>query len=46
MVKDAETVSVLLWSGDGSELLDYSGNMDDEFEWGKYIGAANVGKRD
>lgn len=46
LVKGAETVSVLLWSADGSELFDYSGNMDDEFEWGKYVGAANVGERD
>ncbi len=41
LCKDAEQVSVLLWIGDGSEILEYSGNMSDTFEWAKYIGGAN-----
>lgn len=36
-----ETISVMLWVGDGSELLDYSGNLDEEFEWAMYVGTAN-----
>ena len=34
-------VSVLLWTADGSEILDYKGEMDDEVEWARYIGGAN-----
>lgn len=32
----------MLWSADGSELLDYSGKPDDEFEWCSYVGNANL----
>ena len=41
LVRDAETVSVMMWSADGSELLDYNGSLDDEFEWACYVGGAN-----
>ena len=41
LLKDREEVSVMMWTADGSELLDYSGNMDDTFEWACYIGNAN-----
>lgn len=41
LVKNAETVCVLLWIGDGSELLEYSGDMNEKVEWAKYIGRAN-----
>lgn len=41
LVRDAETVSVLLWTADGSEILEYKGNLQEEFEWCKYIGNAN-----
>jgi hypothetical protein len=33
----------MLWAGDGSELLDYAGSLDDAFEWAYYIGTANLG---
>ncbi|MEK7413069.1 MAG: hypothetical protein AAB263_07115 [Planctomycetota bacterium] len=36
-----EAVTVMLWIGDGSEILDYRGNIDDEFVWGYHIGNAN-----
>ena len=42
LVKDARTVSVLLWTSDGSELLDYDGCEDTPFEWAYWIGNANV----
>ena len=35
LVKDARTVSVLLWTSDGSELLDYDGCEDTPFEWAR-----------
>jgi hypothetical protein len=41
LLDDTEVVSVLLWTSDGSEILEYSGNMEEKFEWAKYIGGAN-----
>jgi len=40
LVRDAETVSVLLWCADGSEILDYRGKVEDAFEWCYHIGGA------
>ena len=42
LLKDRETVSIMLWTGDGSEILDYAGVLDDEFEWCRFIGTANL----
>ncbi len=42
LIKDRDTVSVMLWCSDGSEILDYSGELDREFEWACYIGTANL----
>jgi hypothetical protein len=41
LAAEAETVSVMLWTADGSEILDYKGNLDDRIEWARYIGGAN-----
>ena len=41
LLKDAEQVSVLLWTADGSEILTYTGDLDAPIEWGRYIGGAN-----
>ena len=41
LLKERECISIMLWVGDGSELLDYAGNMDDVFEWARFIGNAN-----
>ena len=38
--KGAEA-TVMLWTADGSELLDYRGRMEDAFEWCYHIGGAN-----
>lgn len=40
LTKHADRVSVLLWTADGSEILDYRGNLDDEIEWARYVGGA------
>ena len=40
LAAEAETVSVMLWTADGSEILDYKGRMDDRIEWARYIGGA------
>ncbi len=36
------TVSVMLWCADGSEILDYAGEMDAPFAWACYVGTANL----
>jgi hypothetical protein len=41
LLEDTDVVSVLLWTSDGSEILEYTGNMEEKFEWAKYIGGAN-----
>ena len=42
LVKDCETVSVMLWTADGSEMLDYAGEPEEAFEWCRYLGTANL----
>ncbi|NUQ01997.1 MAG: hypothetical protein HUU35_19290, partial [Armatimonadetes bacterium] len=41
LLREAEQVSVLLWCSDGSEILEYRGDLDASFEWARYIGGAN-----
>ena len=41
LTKDVETISIMFWVADGSEILEYKGNPSDTFEWAKYIGVAN-----
>ena len=42
LLKTCETVSIMLWASDGSEILDYAGKDTDEFQWACYIGNANL----
>ena len=42
LIKNCETVSIMLWASDGSEILEYTGNEDEEISWCKYIGTANL----
>ena len=37
----SEMTSVLLWTADGSEILDYRGDLKAEIEWARYLGTAN-----
>ena len=37
-----KSISVLLWASDGSELLDYAGELSAAFEWCRFIGTANL----
>ena len=49
LLKEVNEIKVMLWTADGSEILDYSGNPDDKFEWCCYLGTANLalaGKQD
>lgn len=41
LLKKADTVSVMLWAADGSEILDYTGDQEQNFEWAYRIGDAN-----
>jgi len=41
LLKNSKTVSLMLWVGDGSEILDYAGDLKDEFEWARFVGTAN-----
>lgn len=42
LLKGRESISIMLWVGDGSEILDYNGDLSDEFEWARFIGTANL----
>jgi len=42
LLRHADTVSVMLWTSDGSEILDYSGRRDQKLEWARYIGNPNT----
>ena len=38
---NGKQLQLMFWTADGSELLDYSGHMDDAFEYARYVGCAN-----
>ncbi len=42
LLRGREVISILMWCSDGSEILDYSGRMNDEFEWCYFLGTANL----
>ena len=42
LLKNRKSISIMLWVGDGSEILDYAGNLDDVFEWARFVGTANL----
>ena len=42
LLKGRDQVSVMLWTADGSEILDYAGRMEEPFEWGYFLGTANL----
>ncbi len=41
LIREMEIISIMFWTADGSEILEYRGNLSDTFEWAKYIGVAN-----
>lgn len=41
LAQHADSASVMMWASDGSELLSFSGNLDDRFEWSHTVGTAN-----
>jgi hypothetical protein len=42
LLRHADTVSVMLWTADGSEILDYKGDMRQPLEWARYMGNPNT----
>lgn len=42
LLRHADTVSIMLWTADGSEILDYSGKLTQPLEWAKYMGNPNT----
>ncbi|MBN8216248.1 MAG: hypothetical protein J0L75_06375 [Spirochaetes bacterium] len=41
LARHADTASVMMWTSDGSEILDFTGDLDRTFEWSYTIGTAN-----
>lgn len=42
LLRHTDTVSVMLWTSDGSEILDYKGTDDQPLEWARYMGNPNT----
>src|SRR3546814_8127958 len=42
LLRHADTVAVMLWTSDGSEILDYRGDLRQSLEWAKYLGNPNT----
>lgn len=45
LIQTAQSLSFLLWTADGSEILEYRGEMTDPIEWARWIGIANEAPR-
>lgn len=41
LARQASEISILLWAADGSEILEYAGDLDAEMEWARYLGNSN-----
>ena len=41
LIRRVDSVAVMLWTADGSEILEYRGQMSGNIEWARYIGIAN-----
>jgi len=41
LASHAKKLSIMIWASDGSEILDYAGDLDGEMEWARYLGNAN-----
>jgi hypothetical protein len=42
LLRHADTVSIMLWTSDGSEILDYKGTLSQPLEWAQYMGNPNT----
>lgn len=41
LIRRVDRVAIMLWTADGSEILEYKGRMSDEIEWARYIGVGS-----
>ncbi len=39
--RHADMISVMLWTADGSEILEYRGDLNDQFDWARYAAMMN-----
>ncbi len=44
LIRRVNAIAVMLWTADGSEILEYRGKMSDEIEWARYIGIGSPPK--
>jgi hypothetical protein len=44
LIRRVDAVAVMLWTADGSEILDYRGRLTDQIEWARYIGIGSPPK--
>jgi hypothetical protein len=44
LIRSAEEIAILLWAADGSEILEYAGDLDAQMEWARYLGNSNPHK--
>ena len=44
LIRHADALAVLLWTSDGSEILEYNGDPESAFDWSRYIGIGNPKK--
>ena len=42
LLRGREEISIMLWTSEGGEILDYTGDLDMPFEWGYWYGHANM----
>jgi hypothetical protein len=42
LLRHTDTISVMMWTSDGSEILDYSGKLNQRLEWARYLGNPNT----
>lgn len=45
LIRHADSCAIMMWTSDGSEILSYSGDINDEFEWCRYIGMGNPSEK-
>ncbi|WP_206107930.1 hypothetical protein [Paludisphaera rhizosphaerae] len=44
LLRRADQVSIMMWTADGSEILEYTGEPSQRLEWGRYLGNPNSGR--
>lgn len=42
LLKGRKEISIMFWASDGSEILDYDGDLSKSFEWAYFNGTANL----